>query len=140
MIFTCRDIELSFGATRVLKNVSFTISAKEKVALVGVNGAGKTSLFKVVLGELTADSGEVSIARGAKVGYLSQNMDLDVQKTIIEELNSVFAHLDRLDEAARALEADMGTQAGAELERSMARYAKLTGEFEDAGGYAYKSR
>ncbi|MCL2575660.1 MAG: ABC-F family ATP-binding cassette domain-containing protein [Defluviitaleaceae bacterium] len=140
MIFSSKDISLSFGATQILKNISFNLASKQKAGLVGVNGAGKTSLFKIILGEQPADSGEISIAKGAKIGHLAQNMDLNLQHTISEELLSVFAHLEQLEEDIRTLEQAMASQEGVTLEKSMSKYAKMTHEFENAGGYEYKSR
>ncbi|MDR2167643.1 MAG: ABC-F family ATP-binding cassette domain-containing protein [Clostridiales bacterium] len=140
MVLSCAGVDLFFGARQILRGVSFSLGFKEKAALVGVNGAGKTSLFRVILRELPKDGGEISLARGARLGYLSQNMDLDTERTIIEELLSVFAHLELLEQEIRALEQTMGAQSGAELERSMARYAKLTQEFEEGGGYEFRSR
>ena len=140
MIFSCKDIQLSFGATKILKNINFNVQARERVALVGVNGAGKTSLFKVILGELSADSGETTLVRGTRLGYLAQNMDLNIDVTIIDELMSVFEHLEKLYDEARFIEAQMADLAGDELEKAMSRYAKLTAQYEEGGGYEYKSR
>ncbi|MCL2753513.1 MAG: ATP-binding cassette domain-containing protein, partial [Defluviitaleaceae bacterium] len=140
MIFSCKDISLSFGATQILKNVSFGLAQKQKAGLVGVNGAGKTSLFRIILGEHTADGGEMTFAKGSKIGHLAQNMELNLKATIYEELLSVFSHLEILEEDIRQLEHIMSSQQGAELEKSMNRYAKMTQDYEQGGGYEYKSR
>ncbi|MCL2397068.1 MAG: ABC-F family ATP-binding cassette domain-containing protein [Defluviitaleaceae bacterium] len=140
MIISCRDIQKSFGADVVLKNVSFGVDEKEKAALVGVNGAGKTTLFKIILGQLAADGGEISIKKGAQIGYLAQNMDLNITNTIYEELLSVFDHLAAMEEEIRTMEGQMAGLDDTELARLMERYAKLTHEFESRRGYEYKSR
>ena len=140
MIISCKDIQKSFGARTVLKNVSFMVEEKEKAALVGVNGAGKTTLFKIILGELAPDGGEVALKKGAKMSYLSQHMDLADENTIHEELLSVFAHLADMEAEIRRTEQQMAGLEGDALDRIMEKYAKLTKEFEDGRGYEYKSR
>ncbi|MCL2354204.1 MAG: ATP-binding cassette domain-containing protein, partial [Defluviitaleaceae bacterium] len=140
MILSLKDIDLSFGITQILKNVSFTLGAKEKVGLVGVNGAGKTSLFKIITGENTPDKGQMTLKQGTTVGYLSQNVDLDEGRTIFEELASVFNHLETMQKDIRQLEASMANVEGQELEKTMARYSRMVQEFEEAGGYGYQSR
>jgi len=140
MIISCKNIEKSFGANVVLKDVSFMVDDKEKAALVGVNGAGKTTLFKILLGEIASDGGEISLKKGAKMAYLAQHMDLDMSNNIYQELLTVFDHLAVMEEEIRSIEGQMGTADGEELNRLMTRYAKLTQEFEANRGYEYKSR
>ena len=140
MIISCRDIAKSFGADLVLKKVTFALEEKEKAALVGINGAGKTTLFKIILGALAPDGGEVILKKGAKLGYLSQSMDINPANTIHQELLSVFDHLKAMEEEIRSMEGQMAAAAGVELDRLMDRYAKLTSEFEAGRGYEYKSR
>ena len=70
------DINLSFGADVILKDISFSVNDGDRVGIIGVNGAGKTSLFRVIMGEYTQDSGAVYIQKGHSVGMLEQNPDL----------------------------------------------------------------
>jgi len=140
MIISCRDIQKSFGANVVLKNATFMLDEKEKAALVGVNGAGKTTLFRIILGQMAADGGEVVLKKGARMAYLAQDMDLNLDGTIHEELLSVFAHLAAMEDEIRAAEAAMSETSGDALARLMDRYAKLMQEFEAQRGYEYKSR
>ena len=69
-------LSLSFGAEDILKDISFSVNDGERVGIIGVNGAGKTSLFRLISGEYSADSGEVYIQKGHSVGILEQNPDL----------------------------------------------------------------
>ena len=70
------DVNLSFGTDVILKNISFAINDGDRLGIIGVNGAGKTSLFKIITGEYSPDSGAVYIQKGHTVGVLKQNADL----------------------------------------------------------------
>ncbi|MCL2235141.1 MAG: ABC-F family ATP-binding cassette domain-containing protein [Defluviitaleaceae bacterium] len=140
MIFSCRDISLSFGAQNVLRDVGFDLKDKEKTALVGVNGAGKSSIFKVILGQIPADGGTMALAKGARIGHLSQEMDLNPKNTISQEMLSVFDHLAKLEEEIRLAEIEMAELSGNALEKFMEKYSRMVQNFEQNGGYEYKSR
>jgi len=71
-----QDVNLSFGADEILKQVSFAVNDGDKVGIIGVNGAGKTSLFRVITGEYAPDSGAVFVQKGHTLGSLEQNPDL----------------------------------------------------------------
>lgn len=139
MILACKNITKSFGTTEVLSGVSFHINDKEKVAIVGINGAGKSTLFKIVMGQMQYDSGEIILAKGATIGYLSQHQDLSSENSIYDELLTIKKDVIELDNAIRKLESDMKTSSGAELDRMLTTYTRLTHEFELKNGYAYKS-
>ena len=73
-------LSLSFGGEVILSEISFAVNDGDKVGIIGVNGAGKTSLFKLISGEYSADSGAVYIQKGHTVGVLVQNPDLSAEK------------------------------------------------------------
>ena len=89
MILNCSNICKTFITDDILKNVSFHIEDGEKAAIVGINGAGKSTLLKIIVGELEADSGSVTIAKGASIGYLAQHQDISSDRTIYEEVMTV---------------------------------------------------
>ncbi|MDR2939697.1 MAG: ATP-binding cassette domain-containing protein [Clostridiales bacterium] len=141
MILSCQKISKSFSGSQVLKDISFIIEEKEKVALVGVNGAGKTTLFRIITGELAYDGGGLSISKDLKkVGYLSQLLDLDNEKTIYNSLLEVFEDILDLEHNIRECEKIMSEFTGAGLEKIMDRYSKLTAGFEESNGYEIQSR
>ena len=107
MVLSCNDINKSFGVTNILTNVSFNINEKDKIALVGVNGAGKSTLFKIITGEFLADSGQISFAKNAKVGYFSQTLNLDETNSIFDELLTVFKDIINMEQKLRDLENKM---------------------------------
>lgn len=139
MILACNSISKSFGTDQVLSNVTFHINEREKAAIVGINGAGKSTLLKIIMGQLSSDQGEVTLAKGATIGYLPQHQDLSSENTIYDELLEVKKNIIDLDRKIRQLEKDMKHVEGAELERMLSTYTRLTHEFEIQNGYAYQS-
>lgn len=139
MILACKNISKSFITSPILSQVSFHVNEREKVAIVGINGAGKSTLFKIIMGEITADEGEVIFAKGATVGYLAQHQDLATDNSIYDEVLTIKADVIQLEETIRQLEHDMKSTQGAELERMLNTYTRITHEFEKKNGYAYKS-
>lgn len=92
-LISVQDLRLAYGRQRLLDGVSLTVSPGEKVGLVGRNGCGKTSLFKILAGDSEADAGEVSRRRGMRVGYLPQEFELDGDKTVLENIEAGAADL-----------------------------------------------
>ncbi len=82
-MYALRDISLFFGSHHLLDKISFLLNHGDKVALIGRNGVGKTTLFKIIIGDLSADSGEVVLPKNCKIGYLSQHFNLDESKGIM---------------------------------------------------------
>ena len=139
MILSCQNISKAFVENQVLKNVSFHIEDHEKAAIVGINDAGKTTLLRIIVGEMTPDDGQVVLAKDKTLGYLAQNSTVDTSHTIYEELLSVKADLLRLEEKIRECENNMKHADGDALEDLMKQYTSLTHAFETGGGYLYRS-
>ena len=139
MILSCQNISKAFVENQVLKNVSFHIEDHEKAAIVGINGAGKTTRLRIIVAEMTPDDGQVVLAKDKTLGYLAQNSTVDTSHTIYEELLSVKADLLRLEEKIRECENNMKHANGDALEDLMKQYTSLTHAFETGGGYLYRS-
>lgn len=139
MIFACQGICKAFGEEVIVKNGSFHIEEHEKAALVGINGAGKTTIFKMIVGELPADAGNIVLTKGKTLGYLAQHQDMMSEGTIYEEVKTAKAGLIRMEEQIRAAEREMKHLSGPELEKRMETYHRLMTAFENANGYAYES-
>lgn len=86
MLLACQNISKAYGTNQILSDVSFHIEAREKIAIVGINGCGKTTLLKVIMGEEAADNGQVVISKEAAVGYLSQHQDISFDNTVYDEM------------------------------------------------------
>ncbi len=140
MIFACKDIQKSYGIDTILEKVSFNIEDREKVAIVGVNGAGKTTVFKIITGEISADNGDMFIRKDASMGYLAQNFVIDKNITVYEEMLSVFNNIMDMEKNLRDMENKMANVSEAELPKFMEQYSRLSHDFEQLNGYSYKSR
>lgn len=140
MIFACKYIQKSYGIDTILEKVSFNIEDREKVAIVGVNGAGKTTVFKIITGEISADNGDMFIRKDASMGYLAQNFVIDKNITVYEEMLSVFNNIMDMEKNLRDMENKMANVSEAELPKFMEQYSRLSHDFEQLDGYSYKSR
>ena len=140
MVFACKDIQKSYGIDTILEKVSFNIEDREKVAIVGVNGAGKTTVFKIITGEISADNGDMFIRKDASMGYLAQNFIIDKDITIYDEILSVFNNIMDMENKLRDMENKMADISEAELPKFMEQYSRLSHDFEQLDGYSYKSR
>jgi ATP-binding cassette subfamily F protein 3 len=133
------DIGKSFGARRLFGGVSLVVNQGDRIGLVGPNGAGKTTLLCIASGEDAADSGRVTVARGARVARLRQEIDPARGRTIQEEAASALAHLDALEAELRELEQRMA-EAG-HVEPALAeRYDTVRHAFEHDGGFEREAR
>lgn len=139
MILSCQNVSKAFGTEEILKKATFHVEEHEKTAIVGINGAGKSTLLKILVGELPADEGEVTIAKSTSIGYLAQYQDVLAERTIYEEVLGAKADVIEMEEQIRAFEEQMKHCGGAELEALMERYHAFLQEFEEKGGYYYKS-
>lgn len=139
MILSCQNISKSFGTDEILKNVSFHIEENEKAAVVGINGAGKSTLLKIIMKQENPDEGEVTLAKDKTIGYLAQYQDVSGHHTIYEEVLDSKRDMIEMEERLRNMEAQMNTQSGEALEQLLDTYHKLSHEFEQVNGYAYRS-
>ncbi len=139
MILACHNITKSFGTDDILKEASFHIEEHEKTALVGINGAGKTTLLRIIMGLEKADDGEVTLAKGASIGYLAQMNMLEGSRSIYEEVATVMRHIIEMEDNLREMESQMDLTSGPELTELMDRYHQTQTNFDQMGGYAWKS-
>ena len=140
MILNATNISKSFGSSEIIKDATFLVNEHEKVAIVGVNGAGKTTLLKILTGEESADSGSITLAKDAKLGYLRQINNVDSALSIIDELYTVIEPILNMEKRMSQMQEDMKHLTGSELEELYSSYTALTHSYELMDGYAAKSR
>ena len=139
MILACHNISKSFGDRIIVQNGSFHIEEREKAALVGVNGAGKSTILKMIMNEEPTDGGDITLAKGKTIGYLAQHQDLIPHGTIYEELRSAKADILEMEQRLRAIEQELKSLSGDALESRLETYNRLQSEFESRNGYACES-
>ena len=139
MILSVSNISKSFSEKTILENISFHLEDYDKAALVGINGVGKTTLLRIIVGEVTPDEGLVTFAKGKSYGYLAQNTEISGDATIYDTLLQGKEHLLVLEQEIRKVEMQMKYVEGEELEALMNQYSNMTHRFETEGGYQYQS-
>ncbi len=140
MILACKQIQKTFGINTILDNITFHVEEREKAAIVGVNGAGKTTLFKILTGEMNADEGEIYLKKEASIAYLAQNQQIDTEKTIWQEMMTVFEKIYEEEQNLREMENKMSTLTGKDLSDHIKKYAQAQQNFEQNDNYGYESR
>jgi ATP-binding cassette subfamily F protein 3 len=139
MLFRLSDVYKSYGAQDVLRGASLQVNPGEHVGLVGRNGAGKSTIFRLVNAEETPDSGEVVRARGMKLGMLAQHIKFEPGSTVHECALGAFGHLQQIEHEMHELEHRMA-EAGADLDQVLERYSDLQHEFDREGGFVYGAK
>jgi macrolide transport system ATP-binding/permease protein len=134
MLLSLEQISKAYGDNQVLNQVGFTLSPGQKLGLVGANGVGKSTLLKIVVGEVEPDGGKVTLSPGTRLGYLPQVLhdadDLTVDQLIMASL----AELQQLERRLRELEVSMAAANG-NLDALLADYGWVSEQFERRGGY-----
>ncbi len=137
MLFRLSEVYKSYGGTDILNGVSFQVNPNEKIGLVGRNGAGKTTVFKVITGEEAADSGEVLKMNNLKIGLLQQHVDFTENETVHTAALSAFKKLHDIEARMRVLEHEMAENVTDEI---LDEYAELQTEFEHEEGFTYTAK
>ena len=143
IVLSCNNLNKSFGIDTILENVSFTVNECDKVGIIGVNGTGKTTLFKILSGIYGYDSGDIYLGKGVEIGYLEQNTNFHSEGTIFEEVLEVFKDLITMETYLRDLEVKIANESSnpnsKELEKIMNEYSNKLEKFSELNGYGYKS-
>lgn len=138
MLLAVTNLSKAFGDNQVLHNVTFTMHAGDKWGLVGANGVGKSTLVKIVTGEIEPDAGDVQIGAGVEVGYLPQVLAAAEALTIGGLMDQSQARVHALEARMRALEAAMA--GSGDVDTALAEYGQLAEDFDRLGGYDLEHR
>lgn len=134
------NVTKTFGYDKkVLNNFSFELLTNEKIALVGPNGSGKTTIFKIIMGEENINSGDVSIRNGATIGFLSQMpVEVDDSVTLKDVLIRHVKEVFEIEKELRELELQMAQEK--DLTKVLKKYSRLQAQFEILNGYEIESK
>src|SRR5574340_93547 len=132
-LITASSLSKSFGAEDIFHDVSLSVARGARLALVGPNGIGKTTLLRILVGLEETSSGSVTRARSLRMGYLPQEADFQLEGTVWDACESVFMDLIRQQAELARLEQEMSEDRSEE--QVMERYGRLQHDFERRGGY-----
>ena len=138
-----RNVSLSFPDKKVLEDVSLTVYPGDRISLVGENGVGKTSIFRMLKGHLAPDSGEVSLARGVRIGYLEQDfagMEEAPKRTCMEVALEPFRPLIELEKRIEILASELGEAGDERTSELLADLGEAQQRLEVSGGYEFRSK
>ncbi|MBE7063270.1 MAG: ABC-F family ATP-binding cassette domain-containing protein [Ruminococcaceae bacterium] len=138
-ILQVQNLTVSFGERTLFSGGSFGVEERDKIGIIGGNGVGKTTLFRVITGELRPTDGSVAAAGDCKIGYLEQHAMAGSDETLYEAVESVFEPLRRMERELAEIAAEIDLGLG-DLERLTARQHTLTENYQAGGGLTYKSR
>ncbi len=133
---------MEFGATPLFQDVSYVINDKDRIALVGKNGAGKSTMLKIIAGLQQPTSGTVAVSGGSTIGYLPQVMVLSDEHTVREEAEQAFSHISQMQERLDRMNQELSDRTDYDSESYMALVEKFTHEserFQMMGGMNYQA-
>lgn len=133
MLLTVNQVKKDFADDIILSGVTFRIDRDERLALVGRNGCGKTTLLKIITGEVAPDSGTVQLAKGARIAYLRQESQIDENRTVLEEAQEGLKHLFEIKSRLQEIELLLESSSTAEL---LEEYSLLQEHFLESDGHS----
>ena len=139
IILQANKIERSFAGDVLFENINLQVDERDRIALVGKNGAGKSTLLKILVGEEEPTSGEINKKKDISLSYLAQDSRFESENTIYDEMLHVFDDLRTTEKQLRQMELEMGEKTGAELDKLMSDYDRLSEEFRQAGGFTFEA-
>ncbi len=147
IVISANQLTKLYGVDEILTDVSFHINAGDRVGIVGANGAGKSTLLNILSGELPCDSGNYFISGDLKIGYFHQNDLFTSEKTVYEEMLSIFGHLIQMEKDLTEISekiAELSSlpenpERAEEVRRLLSEYDRLSESFRLQNGYGYKS-
>jgi ATP-binding cassette subfamily F protein 3 len=141
IILSAKDITKTYGIETILTEVSFYINQGDRIGIVGANGAGKSTLLNILSGALPYDKGEIFMSNDIKIGYLQQQNNFNSEKTVYQEMLSIFDQVIKMESELAQLSHDISelSKKGKDTERLLHQYDDLLELYENSNGYSYKS-
>jgi len=137
-LITVSSLSKSFGAEDLFAGVTFSVAKGARLAIVGPNGIGKTTLLRILIGEEEPTDGTITRARNLRIGYLSQEADFELEGMLWDVCLEPFADLIRMQAELEKLESEMSDPS--KRDQALVRYGRVQHDFERLGGYTYEVR
>jgi len=140
-MLNAHKLSLFFGGTPLFEDFSFRLGSGDRVGLIGKNGAGKSTLLKIIAGDLAVDSGQLATEKDLQIGFLRQDIDFEVGRTVRQEARSAFPKLLRLEKSIAHINQELTTRTDYESEPYSALLNKLSEyneQFQQLGGYTFE--
>ncbi|MCH5201922.1 MAG: ABC-F family ATP-binding cassette domain-containing protein [Oscillospiraceae bacterium] len=138
-VLSAYDLSMSFIERQLFHSLTFNVEERDKIGLIGANGTGKTTLFKILTGALSPDSGTVTVGKNIVLGYMEQHACSTLNRTVYEELLSVFHPLIEMEKELEKLPSLIENSSG-NIDELIEKQDRLLTEFQSKGGLTYKSR
>ena len=139
MLLNVSHIYKSFGEDRIITDASFTVDEGSKLAIVGNNGTGKSTLLKIIVGQLSADDGQVTLKKDASLGYLAQYQEDHYGTNILDTVLNAREDLLSMEKRLSDMELEMSNLSSGEMSSFMEGYHNLQHQFDLLGGYTFRS-
>lgn len=140
IILSLQHVEKSFGSDAVLKDIHFSMNHRARLGVVGVNGCGKTTLLRLIAGQISPDEGRIEYKKDISIGYLEQKHSVKPGFSVLDEVESVFEEIFAMEEKMRRLEIQMNEGLDEDaLQKVLQEYSRVQERFENANGYTIKS-
>jgi ATP-binding cassette subfamily F protein 3 len=130
------NLSKSYGARTLFSGISFNVGARDRIAVIGPNGSGKTTIFEIIAGEISPDTGDISMRKGATTGYLRQDIQPSSQRQLLNEVAGSSARINSLAHQVQMLREELAEETDEETTtRLLKELGELEHKFEFAGGY-----
>lgn len=141
IILSANNLTKTYGVDEVLSGISFHINAGDRIGIVGVNGAGKTTLLNILAGRISASSGDFFVSNNTQIGYLRQSDNFSSEKTVYDEMLSIFEPLIEMESQMEELSHEISKRSaeGESVEKLLHQYDDLQEQYKNQNGYGYKS-
>ncbi|MBU4440173.1 MAG: ATP-binding cassette domain-containing protein [Firmicutes bacterium] len=140
MLMNIENMHFSYGIHEIFNDLNISINERKQIGLVGRNGTGKSTLLKLITGELVPDTGRINTKNGLTIGYLSQESNISENTTLVEMLTDVFTPLIEMEKRMKRIGDEIARSSGDDQEKLMHEFGELQEAFAAQNGYAYPSR
>ncbi|MBQ8539070.1 MAG: ABC-F family ATP-binding cassette domain-containing protein [Ruminococcus sp.] len=138
-VLSVHNLTMTYIERNLFTNVSFNIEERDKVGFIGANGVGKTTIFRIINGEVSPTAGAVSVSKDTKVGYMQQHACTHPQRGIYDEVLSIFRYLEEMQNEIDLLSQQIENGEG-DIDNAILKQTQLIEQYEREGGLTYKSR